>query len=506
MSTKSVVTAVVLISLGIIFGVVLVSSFKGVDLSFAGEDVKLRSQNASTRPNATLQALNEAFHAIGKTATPSVVYVRVESKPAENSEDDSQRFFHFFNIPREMPEVGAGSGVILNESGYILTNNHVVEKATSKGIEVTLSDTRRFKAKLIGTDKLTDVAVIKIEGSDLTVATLGNSDEVEVGHIVFAVGNPLELRSTMTQGIVSALGRSLRIIDDNNSGYAIENFIQTDAAVNPGNSGGALLNINGEVIGINTAIATTNARYQGYSFAIPINLAKKVATDLIKYGKVRRGYIGVRIQAVDAVTAKAAGLQKAEGVIVQEVNKKTAGEEAGIEVGDIILSVDGKEVSTANSLQSIVASRYPGDEVTLKIFRDKKTIEKKVVLKGLSEEEETVAAREPKGTESETREPASPQKVKIEDLGLTVKPLDNAAKKRNDVEKGVLVEDVEMLGASNERGLAKGDVIVSVGNQQVNAPEQFESLIKKLKPGDAVMLRVKGANKKIRYVAIEMPK
>ncbi|HEY6952652.1 MAG TPA: trypsin-like peptidase domain-containing protein, partial [Bacteroidota bacterium] len=288
MSSKSVITAVVLISLGIIFGVVLVSSFRGVDISFAGEDVKLGAASAPVKPNSTMMALNEAFHEVGKAVTPAVVYIRVESKPSDNADDDSQRFFHFFNIPHQgqpMPEVGAGSGVIINEAGYILTNNHVVENAMSKGIEVTLSDTRKFRGKLVGTDKLTDLAVVKIDADNLPVATLGNSDAVEVGHIVFAIGNPLELRSTMTEGIVSALGRNLRIIDDNGSGFAIENFIQTDAAVNPGNSGGPLVNISGEVVGINSAIATTNARYQGYSFAIPINLAKKVATDLIKFGK-----------------------------------------------------------------------------------------------------------------------------------------------------------------------------------------------------------------------------
>ncbi len=357
MSSKSIITAVVLIGLGIIFGVVLVSSFKGVEVTFAGEDVKLGSSSVPVKANPTLLALNEAFHEVGEAVTPAVVYIRVESKPSEGSDDDAQRFFHFFNIPHQTPqapEVGAGSGVIINEKGYILTNNHVVENAIAKGIEVTLADTRKFRGKLVGTDKLTDLAVVKIDANSLPVATLGNSDNVEVGHIVFAIGNPLELRSTMTEGIVSALGRNLRIIDDNQSGLAIENFIQTDAAVNPGNSGGPLVNVNGEVIGINSAIATTNARYQGYSFAIPINLAKKVAGDLIKFGKVRRGYIGVRIQDVDAITAKAAGLPKAEGVFVRDVNKNSAGEAAGLQSGDIILSVDGKAVDSPNSLQSLL--------------------------------------------------------------------------------------------------------------------------------------------------------
>ncbi len=200
---------------------------------------------------------------------------------------DASDFFHRFfgpdfkfDMPKRSPERGAGSGVIISENGYILTNNHVVSGAKKNGIKVQLSDTREFKAKLIGTDKYTDLAVIKIDANNLSSAALGNSDEVEVGHIVFAIGAPLGLKSTMTEGIVSALGRQIGIINDE-SGYGIENFIQTDAAVNPGNSGGPLVDIQGQVIGINSAIATTNARYQGYSFAIPINLAKKVASDII---------------------------------------------------------------------------------------------------------------------------------------------------------------------------------------------------------------------------------
>lgn len=509
MSSKSVITAVVLIGLGIVFGVVLVSSFKGVDLSFAGEDVKLGTTYAPVKPNPTLLALNEAFHEVSKAVTPSVVYIRVESKPSDSGGDDSQRFFHFFNIPHQgpqTPEFGAGSGVIINESGYILTNNHVVENAMAKGIEVTLSDTRRFRGKLIGTDKLTDLAVVKIDADNLPVLALGNSDGVEVGHIVFAIGNPLELRSTMTEGIVSALGRNLRIIDDNNTGFAIENFIQTDAAVNPGNSGGPLVNISGEVIGINSAIATTNARYQGYSFAIPINIAKKVATDLIKFGKVRRGYIGVRIQDVDAVTAKAAGLPKAEGVFVRDVNKNSAGDEAGLQTGDIILSVDGKEVDSPNSLQTSVASHYPGDVITLKVFRDGKTIEKKVTLKSMNEEEQVASNDESQGDDSTPREPISAKKVTIDDLGLTVKSMDATTKRSSGEDNGVVVVKVDPLGPANERGLSQGDVILSVGSQKVANPEQFQSAIRKLKPGDAVMMRVKGTDKRVRYVAIEMPK
>jgi serine protease Do len=510
MSTKSILAAVFLISLGIIFGVVLVSSFKGVDFSFAGEDVKLGAQQAPIKPNSTLQALNDAFHTVSKSVTPSVVFVKVEMDQESDSQDDGNQFFHRFfgpdfkfDMPKRGPEIGAGSGVIITADGYILTNNHVVTSAKKNGIKVQLSDTREYKAKLIGTDKYTDLAVIKIDADNLPVAALGNSDEVEVGHIVFAIGAPLGLKSTMTQGIVSALGRDIGIIGDE---YRIENFIQTDAAVNPGNSGGPLVNINGEVVGINSAIATTNARYQGYSFAIPLNLAKQVATDIIKYGKFRRGFLGIGIRPVDAVTAKAAGLDKAKGVWIENVTKDAAGEKAGVEYGDIIITVDGKEVNTPQELQTAIASKHPGLIVTLQIWRDKKIIEKKAELGSRDEEGETIAEKV-KNDKGESDSDSDAEKVvTVKELGVTVTSIDSKIKKRYEVEKGVLVSNIEDMSPAQDRGLKKGDVVTEVGGQKVSTPDQFESSVKKLKPGDAVMLRVKGEDKKMRFVPIEMPK
>ena len=514
MSTKSVLAAVFLISLGIIFGVVLVSSFKGVDFSFAGDDVKLGAQQAPNKPNSTLQALNEAFHNVGKTVTPSVVYVQVEmsGESESDSQEDQNQFFHRFfgpdfkfDMPKRGPERGSGSGIIISANGYILTNNHVVANTKKNGIKVQLADTRWFNAKLIGTDKFTDLAVIKIDADNLPVAALGNSDEVEVGHIVFAIGAPLGLKSTMTQGIVSALGRNIGIIDDQQSGYRIENFIQTDAAVNPGNSGGPLVNINSEVIGINSAIATTNARYQGYSFAIPLNLAKRVATDIIKFGKFRRGFLGVQIRDVDAVYAKAAGLDKAKGVWVESVTKDAAGDKAGVEDGDIVLSVDGKEVNTVQALQTAIASKHPGEVVALQIWRNKKEISKKVTLGSHDEEGETVAEKVKSDKGESESDVETAKTVDLKEIGVTVKAIDSKIKKHYDVEKGVIVSDIEDLGPAQERGLRKGDVVTDIDDQKISTPEQFEKSIKKMKPGDAVMLRVKGEDKKMRFVPIEMP-
>ncbi len=512
MSTKSVIVAVLLIGLGIVFGVTLVSSFKGVEFSFAGQDVKLGAQSKSSTPNPALQALNDAYHAIAKDVTPTVVYIVVKSQPHADRNNQAP-FFHFFGpdmqMPRQQPELGAGSGVILTSDGYILTNNHVVEGATSDGIEVTLWDNRVFKkAKLIGTDKFTDLAVIKVDAQDLPIPRLGNSDDVEVGHVVFAFGNPLALTSTMTQGIVSALGRNLGIIQEGTASggnLGIEDFIQTDAAVNPGNSGGALVDIRGDVIGINAAIATTNARYQGYSFAIPINMAKKVATDIIRFGKVRRGYMGVKIQNVDATMAKANGLSKPMGVFVQEVTHGSAGESAGVKDGDIILTIDGKEVNTSNMLQTIIASKNPGESVTLKIFRSGKSIEKKVVLKPRDEAEEAIASNEQKDETDEPSATNSKTTLELGNLGMTVRNLDAKTKKDYGVENGIIVAAVEPLSEANKRNILASDVIVSVGDQPVTSITQFEKLIKAKKAGDALLMRVKGADKSMKFVAIEVP-
>lgn len=507
MQSRSIIIAVLLIGLGIVFGVILVSSFKGVDVSFAGTDVEIGSKERPLEPGNALVELNNAYRKIAQEVTPSVVFIVTTSTRQADEEGERGWFFHFFGPDMRIPheERGAGSGVILSKDGYILTNNHVVEGADNDGIEVTLWDNRKFvDAKVIGVDPFTDLAVIKIGANDLNAPRLGNSDDVEVGHMVFAIGNPLGLTSTMTSGIVSALGRQIRIVGGG-SPYGIENFIQTDAAVNPGNSGGALVNVYGEVIGINTAIATTNQRYQGYSFAIPINLAKKVAGDIIKYGKVKRGYIGISIETVDSRIAKAVGFDKPKGVFVRDVNPGSGGEEAGIKSGDIILTVDGRDVNTANELQTLVGSRSPGDQVALEVFRDGKTLKRKVTLKPRDDEEETLAARNLRDEEETERDRAT-DKVTIESLGITVKDLDESMKKEYDVRDGVLVVNVDRNSEAFARGIAANDVIVEVGDVAIESSDQLSDVIGKMKRGDAVLMRLKGPDKRTKYTAVEIPK
>ncbi|HTY10646.1 MAG TPA: Do family serine endopeptidase [Bacteroidota bacterium] len=502
---KSVFAALFLILIGVIFGAVLVSNFDGVDLGLAqNKSVKLGAEKSPMKGNSELKALNEAFVGVAKEATPSVVSIVVTTK-AKKPQDNE--FFHFFpdfkfRMPEEEQTQGAGSGVIVTGDGYIITNNHVVEDAAEGGIEVVLSDTRRFKAKLVGTDPLTDVGVVKIDATDLPVAMLGNSDDLQVGQWAVAIGNPLALTSTVTAGIISYLGRNIQIIGDN---YGVENFIQTDAAINPGNSGGALVNIYGEVIGINTAIATTNARYQGYGFAIPINLARTVAQDLILHGKVERGYIGVSISAVDATVAKAAGLEKIEGVLVQDLVEGGAAKDAGIKEGDIILSVDGKLVKAPNELQSIIAGRHPGEKVTLQIWRDKSAVEKIVTLKPRPDKSSVAANNSDNDNEGDAAAEKVSKPVQFDALGFSVSTIDPKVKKERKVESDIIVSNVKRYSEADNRQIQEGDVIVEADRKEVSTVPEFEKLVKSKKPGDALMLRVKSSNGASRFIAVQIP-
>jgi serine protease Do len=508
MYKKPVIAALVLITIGIIIGALIVSNISGgVEFGFAGDqrDVKLGAPTPVTNASQDLQALNNNFVAVSKATTPTVVAITVTTSAKKSDRNVPRDFFHFFGpdfkFPEPQPEQGSGSGVIISSEGYIATNNHVVGDADKDGIEVTLYDRRKFRAKLIGTDPTTDLAVIKIEATDLRVTSLGNSDNVQVGEWVLAIGNPLGLTSTVTAGIISALGRNIQIINDS---YGIENFIQTDAAINPGNSGGALVNMNGELIGINTAIATTNARYQGYGFAVPVNLLKTVAADLIKEGKVRRGYIGIQIKTVDQTLASALGLKKAEGVFVDGVVANGAGAAAGVKERDVVVAVDGKDVNAANELQSIIASKHPGDVVTLKILRDGKVVEKKVTLQARDEVGSTVAAsdRDRGGEEEERSE--STQPIKFDNLGLSVRPMTTEEKSSLDVKSGIIVSDVRPYKEAFDRGLREGDVVVEADRKEVDSPTEFKRIVDARKSGDSVLLRVKRPNGPTTYIALQI--
>lgn len=324
-----------------------------------------------------------SFTTAAEIAMPAVVHIRAMQNKTEASRSGQREmdlFREFFGesplFGQDVPRGGTGSGVIIQNNGYIVTNNHVVAGADE--LEVTLYDNRKFKATLIGTDPSTDLAVIKIEDNDLPTIAYGNSDEAKVGEWVLAVGNPFNLTSTVTAGIISAKGRNINIIEDS---YKIESFIQTDAAVNPGNSGGALVDVNGKLLGINTAIASNTGSFSGYSFAIPVTMMSKVVEDIIEFGETQRGVIGVSIQDLDNELANELGLKITEGVHVVEVIKDGAAEAAGLLEDDVIVGVDGKNVKNTPQLQELIGRGRPGDQVKLNINRSGKTKEVTVTLK-----------------------------------------------------------------------------------------------------------------------------
>ncbi len=505
MNRNTLLTAIGLIFIGIIVGVVGITGLQMTDKVSAQQSAErvVALGNPTYTPKESMQmmkAINQAFIDVASVAKPAVVSINVEasartlSDKPEGEGDAPDDMFHFFfrQQPRgNFPMRGSGSGVIITPDGYIITNHHVINPATNNGIiKVVLDDKREFRAKLVGSDPLTDIAVIKIEAKDLPVMPFGDSDNVQIGEWVLAIGNPFQLTSTVTAGIISAIGRgNLRVIEGS---YSVENFIQTDAAINPGNSGGALVNIEGKLIGINTAIATRSGGYQGYGFAVPINLAKSVAEDLIKFGKVLRGYIGVQIQSIDATAAKALKLPKPEGAWVQSLVPDGAAKAAGIQEGDVIIAIDGKPVKETNDLQAYVARKHPGDKVVLKIWRDGKERDITVTLKARDEKTE-LAAKEPEPEPSKQ-------------LGLEVKDLTEADKKRYEVDYGVRVSSVQPFGQASERGIVKDDVILEVNKQKINSVKDFKEALAKVKEGEAILLRIRRRDKTTAFVAIEMGK
>ena len=511
MSKKPIVSAVLLIGIGIVFGIALVSTFDtgGIGSVFAANK-DIGAKNPPITLNPQVQAINDAFTAASKTVNATVVNIKIVTETKRNnSMRDLFKFFGgpegFENLPEDdqgmQKSEGAGSGVIISTDGYIITNNHVVDEAKEDGITVILSDKKEYKAKLIGKDPLTDLAVIKVEANNLPVAHIGNSDEVAIGEMVIAVGNPLGLNSTVTSGIVSAIGRGA--LGLNRDRYAVENFIQTDAAINPGNSGGGLFNLRGSLIGINSAIATRTGGYMGYGFAIPANLMKAVALDIIEDGKVDRGYIGISLRPVDEVSAKSLKLEKVIGALVDDILKDSPAEKAGIEPGDVILELDGKPVNSSNDLQSLVAQRRAGDKVNLKIWRDGKSITKSVTLK--KRDDDKMASNDEGVTGSaNTVEDNSNGTESFKDLGFTINPLSEKNKTELEVEKGVFVSKVEPYSVAGQRGLSSGIAIVKADKQEITKTGQIKKLIKD-RQGEVVILQIKTKDR-FGLVFLEIPK
>ena len=310
------------------------------------------------------------FTEIAAMATSSVVHIR----STYESQIKSNGYYKY----RQGPSQSSGSGVIVSDDGYIVTNNHVIENAST--VQVVLNDNRSYEAKVIGTDPTTDLALIKVKAQNLPFMGYGNSDKAKVGQWVLAVGNPFNLTSTVTAGIISAKARNIGILRDENN-LQIESFLQTDAVVNPGNSGGALIDVNGRLIGINSAIASPTGSYAGYAFAIPVNLVKKVADDLLEFGIVQRGLLGIRIADVSAELAEQQNLSVVQGVYVISVNEESGAQEAGIKDNDVIIGIDDMEVTNTSKLQELVARHRPGDQVKVTLIRDGEELEFEATLK-----------------------------------------------------------------------------------------------------------------------------
>ncbi len=341
-------------------------------------------QRTATEPTAPARAINFSpsnvpfdFTAAANVSMPVVVHIAASGKQtAQTNEGYNPLQFFFGDDMLNQPMEGTGSGVIYSNDGYIITNNHVVEFADK--VRVTLYDNREFEAKVIAKDKKTDLAVVKIEATDLPVLKLADSDAAKVGEWVLAVGNPFDLTSTVTAGIISAKGRSLRLIEGRD---AIESFIQTDAAVNPGNSGGALIDAQGRLLGINTAIATRTGAFQGYSFAIPINLAKRIVDDMIKFGSYQRAFLGVNIYELGDEEAREMGLKVSQGVVIETLVDGGSAQYAGLQPKDVIVRVDGRDIKNVPELTEIVGRAKVGDVLNLTINRKGEIIDVAVRMK-----------------------------------------------------------------------------------------------------------------------------
>jgi serine protease Do len=497
MRKKNILATTALIFIGVIFGAMLVSGFGWIRPSYG--NVKIGADRPPVEQlNADASAFNNAFIQVAEKVTPSIVQITVVSSVKNKLPDEFHFFFPFKDdVPKD--QQGGGSGIIISEDGYILTNNHVVENA--KQVTVTLHDKRVFEATVIGSDPLTDLGVIKIDAKNLPAAYFGDSDKIKVGQWVMAIGNPLSLASTVTAGIISATHRNINIIQDR---YGVENFIQTDAVINPGNSGGALVDLTGAVIGVNSAIATNGMTqsYIGYGFAIPVNLAKTVATDLISNGKVSRGYIGVQISEVDAATAKAVGLSEPMGVLVQDIVKGGSASKEDIKEGDIILKIDDKETNLPNELQSYVASKRAGTSVKLTIFRDGKQIERIVTLKARDEDKEdvSVSSLDKKGKDLDAA-----KEISFDDIGIKARNMSSNELENYKVKNGVLVTDVKEFSKAYNQRLFEGSVIVSADRKDVKSVFELRSITEK-KKGEAILLKVVDKEGNSRLVGLDIPK
>ncbi len=448
----------------------------------------------------SLKQTGMAFRSVVKKVSPAVVFIKVEKEVSTQNEPqffspfgspfDDEFFRHFFGepprdrspqpSPRKRQEIGQGSGFLTTPDGYILTNHHVV--GDSDRVYVQMLDGREYQAEIIGTDPGSDLAVIKINESDLPFLRLGDSEYLEVGDWVLAVGNPFGLSHTLTAGIVSAKGRSGIGLSD------YEDFIQTDAAINPGNSGGPLVNLDGEVIGINTAIFSRSGGYMGIGFAIPINMAKDVRDQLIEHGEVKRGRLGIYIQNITQDLAESFELDNVEGILITQVVEKSPAEDAGLQRGDIVLEVDGDKVDNVANFRNRISLTPPGSNVNLTLLRDGDKKDVKVKIGKLDP-----------GSLSQNQ-----QESEFSKLGFSLHQLTPELAERYgyEKEKGVLISQVESGSLAHRAGLKSGDLIIQINRKSVLTVEEARKIIQN-RVGNALLLLVKSGDS-TQYIVLKL--
>ena len=489
-----VASGITLVVVGVILGVVITASTDFAPVSIAQEGSSSGvSSSAVIGSYAQLSTGRSPFSAVAEEVLPAVVSVDTKRTVRRSADPFNDMFRDLFGDRgrgsgderqyKEYEVPGSASGFIFDEAGYIMTNNHVVKGANE--IEVTLTDGREFVATVVGQDPNTDIAVIKIKGQDLPSLRLGDSDDLHVGDWAIAVGNPLDLEGTVTVGVISAKGRA----DLNIRGGAplYQDFIQTDASINFGNSGGPLVNIKGEVIGVNSAV---NAQADGIGFAIPINLARDVANALISDGKVVRGFLGVRPQEITRELAEANDLGDTEGIIIASVESDTPADKAGIEAGDVITAFDGASITSVTQFRRVVAGVTPGEKVEVRIVRDGRA---KVLTAVLEERRDTFVAEEPE-EEDETRW-----------FGLDIVELDDPMLDDIDIvaDDGVFVIDVERGSPAEDAGIAPGDVILRVGDRSVEDLDDYRDIMRALESREKAIAVMVQRGEYTHFVAIK---
>lgn len=486
-------TGILLLLIGMAGGVVLML-LNGSGTGFTPTEVQLTEVKRSSSPpeeNISGGGLGGfSVREVADRVVPTVVYIETnvgmqQMLPDDENHDFEEDFWDRF-IPRDRANA-VGSGVLISPDGFILTNNHVV--AGGRAVTVTLDDKRQYDARVVGRDPSTDLAVLKIQGEELPHVVLGDSDNVAVGDWVMAVGNPLRLRSTITAGIVSAKSRDVQIINDR---MRVESFIQTDAAINKGNSGGALVNTAGELIGINTAIATDNGMNQGYGFAIPINLAFKIGRDLMEFGEVRRAFMGVQIVGVDQRRARQLGMESIRGVEIAETLSGGAAERIGLKAGDVVLSVNGRDVNETNELQAEVALFRPSESVELKIWREGEEFDTELILEGMNDAalteswiqpEPMLPSEEPEDNPEKENDADQPYQSPGESSSMRSFEKGFMLEQRmieghRDMGEQLIVTEVKRYSAAQRAGMRAQDIVMSVNGNRVRSLADVSDEIK----------------------------